>query len=66
MTVDIRWDNSKAIAANLRPEFAGKYRMRAPAGQQIHGIANLEFHAQPDGSVEVALEANRSYGVCFA
>jgi alpha-L-fucosidase 2 len=66
VTVDIRWDNGKALAANLRPEFAGKYRLRAPAGQQIHGVANLETQPQPDGSVEVALEGGKSYGVRFA
>jgi alpha-L-fucosidase 2 len=66
VTVDIRWDNGKAIAATLHPEFAGKYRLRAPAGQQIGAVGDLKLHAQPDGSVEIALEARHSYRVHFA
>lgn len=66
VTVDIRWDNGKATAATLRPEFAGNYRLRAPAGQQIHAVATLPLRLQPDGSVGVSLEANGRYGVRFA
>lgn len=66
VTVDIRWENGKALAATLRPEFAGTYRLRAPAGQQIKAVATLSLHHQSDGSVQVALKANRIYGVRFA
>ncbi len=66
VTVDIRWDNGKATAATLRPEFSGKYRLRTPAGQRIRSIDDLPMRAQPDNSVEVSLEANRVYRVHFA
>ena len=66
VTVDIRWDNGKATAATLRPDFAGRYRLRAPAGQQIDAVGSLKPHAQPDGSVEANLEAKHSYTVRFA
>jgi len=66
VTVDIRWENGKATAATLRPEFAGNYRLRAPAGQQIEAVAALSLRHESDGSVQVALEANRVYRVRFA
>jgi alpha-L-fucosidase 2 len=66
VTVDIRWENGKATAATLRPDLAGKYRLRAPAGQQIGAVATLPLHRETDGSVAVALEANRVYRVRFA
>ena len=66
ITVDIRWDNGKATAATLHPDFAGAYRLRAPAGQQIHSVASLPLHLRPDGSVEVALEPRGHYPVRFA
>ena len=66
VTVDIRWENGKATAATLRPDFAGNYRLRAPAGQQIKSVATLPLKRESDGNVEVALEANRLYGVRFA
>jgi alpha-L-fucosidase 2 len=66
VTVDIRWENGKATAATLRPEFAGNYRLRAPAGQRIKAVATLSLHHESDGSVQVALEANRVYGIRFA
>ncbi len=66
LTVDIRWDNGKATASTLRPEFSGNYRLRAPAGQRIRSVADLPMRAEPGNSVEVALEANRVYRVRFA
>ena len=67
--VDLRWENGKAAAATLRPDFSGEYRLRAPAGQQIRrvtGQSNLPLQTQPDGSVEVTLQAKQSYRVEFA
>ncbi|MDE3148757.1 MAG: glycoside hydrolase family 95 protein, partial [Acidobacteriota bacterium] len=67
--VGLRWENGKAIAATLRPDLAGAYRLRAPAGQRIQsvsGAALVPLHAQLDGSVEVRLEGKRSYRVRFA
>lgn len=66
VTVDIRWENGKAIAASLRPEFTDNYRLRAPAGQQIHAVSTLPLQRESDGTIEVALEANRLYRVRFA
>lgn len=66
VTVDIRWENGKAIAASLRPEFTDNYRLRAPAGQQIRAVSTLPLHRESDGTIEVALEANRLYRVRFA
>lgn len=66
VTVDIRWENGKAMTATLLPQFAGNYRLRAPAGQQIKAVAALSLSHQSDGSVQVALEANRPYRVRFA
>jgi alpha-L-fucosidase 2 len=66
VTVDIRWDNGKATAATLRPNFADTYRLRAPVGQQIHSVGSVPLHRQPDGSVEVALESRGLYPVHFA
>ncbi len=66
VTVDIRWENGKAIAATLRTQSAGKYWLRAPAGQQIKAVGALSLHRENDGSVEVTLEGNRLYHVRFA
>lgn len=66
VTVDIHWENGKATAATLRPEFSGTYRLRAPAGQQIHAVETLPLHNGGNDCVEVALEANRLYRVRFA
>jgi alpha-L-fucosidase 2 len=67
--VDLRWDDGKAVVAALRPEFAGTYKLRAPAGQAIRGVAgtkDMQITANPDGNVSVALEAKQSYRVRFA
>lgn len=67
--VDIRWEHGKALAAWLRPDFAGDYRLRVPAGQEIAGIvpsgvSPLQRH--DDRSVSLRLEAKRRYRVSFA
>jgi alpha-L-fucosidase 2 len=67
--VDLRWQNGKAAAAALRPDFAGDYRLRAPQGQKIQsivGVSAVPLHAQEDGSIGVTLEAKRKYRVKFA
>jgi alpha-L-fucosidase 2 len=66
VTVDIRWDHGKATAATLRPEFDGKYRLRAPAGQQIQALETVPLRRESDGSVGLTLEANRIYRFRFA
>ena len=67
--VDLRWENGKAAAATIRPDFSGKYRLRVPSGQKIFSIASgrdVILQAHSDGSIGVALEAKRSYRVKFA
>jgi alpha-L-fucosidase 2 len=65
--VGIRWSGGKAVVAILRPDFAGKCRLRAPEGQTIHSIAGAGSLIQlPDGSVDAELAAKRSYEVRFA
>jgi hypothetical protein len=67
--VDVRWENGKATAASIRPEFSGEYRLRVPRGQMIRSVfSQLEspLHAMPDESIGVRLEAKRTYRVTFA
>jgi alpha-L-fucosidase 2 len=66
--VDLRWQNGKAAAATLRPDFAGEYRLRLPTGQKIRTVFGDEavpLRTQADGSIAVTLEAKRSYRVSF-
>ena len=67
--VDLRWENGKAASAALRPDFSGTYRLRVPAGQRIHSVADgseVPLRNYDDGSVGVTLEAKRTYRVRFA
>ncbi len=67
--VDLRWENGKAVAAAIRPDFAGEYSLRAPAGQTIAAVAGgalVPLRQNSDGSVSVTLQAKRSYRVNFA
>ncbi len=67
--VDLRWESGKAVDANIRPDFAGEYRLRAPAGQNIRSIASggeVPSLIQSDGGIRVTLQANRSYRINFA
>lgn len=69
LQVDVQWQDGKATSATVRPDFRGKYRFRAPAGQKILAIKDgrdLPFHSEPDGRVEVMLDAGRSYLIRFA
>jgi alpha-L-fucosidase 2 len=66
--VDLRWENGKAAAAALRPDFAGEYKLRVPAGQKIHSVSGgseVPLRTYADGSVGVTLEAKRTYRVRF-
>ena len=67
--IDLRWENGRAVAAAIRPDFSDEYRLRVPPGQKIRRITNgtdvlLQDHS--DGSIGVTLEARRSYRVAFA
>jgi len=67
--VDVRWENGKATAATIRPDFSGNYRLRAPRGQKIRSVSSQHespLHTMPDESIGVTLEARRTYRVTFA
>jgi alpha-L-fucosidase 2 len=67
--VDLRWENGKAAAATLRPDFSGEYQLHVPAGQKIRSVSNgtsVPLASHPNGSVGVTLEAKRTYRVSFA
>ncbi len=67
--VDLRWENGKASAVAIRPDYAGEYSLRAPAGQKIASVSGrtqLPLRNNADGSIAVALQAKRSYRVSFA
>ena len=67
--VDLRWENGKAVAAAIRPDFVGEYSLRVSAGQKIAAISGgnqVPLRENTDGSVSVALQAKRSYRVSFA
>jgi alpha-L-fucosidase 2 len=67
--VDLRWENGKAVAATIRPDFSGEYQLRVAAGQKILSLSNgtsVSLASHPNGSVGVTLEAKRTYRVSFA
>ena len=67
--VDLRWKHGKAVAATIRPDFSGDYRLRAPRGQKIRSVFSQRespLHTMPDESVGVRLEAKRTYRLTFA
>jgi alpha-L-fucosidase 2 len=69
LEIDLRWENGKAVAAVIRPDFSGEYQLRVPSGQKIRRIASageVPLRANADGSIGVTLEATRSYRVEFA
>jgi alpha-L-fucosidase 2 len=66
--IGLRWENGKAAAATLRPNFSDEYRLRAPNGQKIRAVSGereVELRNYPDGSIGVNLEAQRTYRVEF-
>ncbi len=68
LEVDLRWENRKAAAATIRPDFPGEYRFRAPSGQQIRAIVGdtrVPLQHQTDGSVRATLQGQQSYRVLF-
>jgi alpha-L-fucosidase 2 len=67
--IDLRWKDGKALSATLRPDFAGPYRLRVPAGQKIAGIrsgSEVTVRAEAEETVAVTLEAGKVYQVVFA
>jgi alpha-L-fucosidase 2 len=67
--IDLRWENGRAVAAAIRPDFSGQYQLRIPPGQKIRSVASageVPLRSHSDGSVGITLEAKRSYRVEFA
>ncbi|MFY9938539.1 MAG: glycoside hydrolase family 95 protein, partial [Silvibacterium sp.] len=67
--IDLRWENGRAVAAAIRPDFSGEYQLRIPPGQTIRSIASegkVPLRTHSDGSVGITLEAKRNYRVEFA
>jgi alpha-L-fucosidase 2 len=67
--IDLRWENGRAAAATIRPDFSGQYQLRPPPGQKIRRIASgseVLLRDDADGSIGVTLEAKRTYRVEFA
>jgi alpha-L-fucosidase 2 len=66
--VALRWENGKAVAATLRPDFGGEYSLQAPAGQKIASVSGgspVALRANSDGSVSATLQPKRSYQLSF-
>jgi alpha-L-fucosidase 2 len=67
--VDLSWENGKATAAMVRPDFSGEYRLRVPPGQKIRSIVNgrdISHSVNSDGSISAILTARRTYRLKFA
>jgi alpha-L-fucosidase 2 len=67
--IDLRWENGRAVAAAIRPDFPGEYQLRIPPGQKIRSIAGggkVALRTHSDGSIGITLEAKRNYRVEFA
>jgi alpha-L-fucosidase 2 len=69
--VDLSWENGKASAATIRPDFSGEYRFRAPSRQTIRSITGgsdreVALQTHPDGSVVATLQADSRYALKFA
>jgi alpha-L-fucosidase 2 len=67
--IDLRWENGKASAATIRPDFSGEYAFRVPSGQRIRRIAcgsEVPLLTQSEDNIRVTLQAKRSYRMQFA
>jgi alpha-L-fucosidase 2 len=69
VTVDLEWKTGKATSCILRADRAGKFLLRAPAGQTITavraGLQKVSLTSQPDGAIQVELPAMRSCRIAF-
>ncbi len=68
LEIDLRWEDGRAVAASIRPDFSGEYQLRVPSGQKIRSIASegkVPLRTHSDGSIGVTLEAKRNYRVEF-
>ena len=67
--VDITWKEGAATSVELRPSITAVTRLRAPAEQQIKGIAcngkNVPTAVEDAGTVSLDLVAEKSYTVQF-
>lgn len=62
--VDLRWENGRAVEAEMRPTAAGTFRIRPPQAQAVSAIQTgggaVQFRNLGDNVVEVAMEPSRS------
>lgn len=67
--VDLRWENGRAVEAEMRPTVAGTFRIRPPQAQAVSAIQTgggaVQFRDIGDNVVEVAMEPQRSYAIRF-
>jgi alpha-L-fucosidase 2 len=68
--VDLRWSDSKAVAATLRPKHSATLLLRPPQGQRIAsatvGSLAIRLHPGKDGAVAVSLNAGQHCKLRFA
>jgi alpha-L-fucosidase 2 len=68
--VDVKWENHRAVSAELRCMAAGSHRVRPPQGQSIAAIraggGEARYRTMADGVVELPVEARAAYRISFA
>ena len=67
--VDLNWENGKATAAALTPDFTGLVRVRAPREQKLlscRSTESIQIQPQEDGSAGLYLRAKTRYQLRFS
>jgi hypothetical protein len=66
----LSWANSRAIAAELRPDVSGEQKLRPPRGQRVSavtaGARGVKLSTVADGVVRLQLKAGARYRVKFS
>ncbi len=67
--VDIKWENMKAISAEVRPKIDGTRKIRSPKGQTILAIKSdgkeVKFDLDETGAAVVDMKAGKTYQLKF-
>ena len=67
--VDLKWENMKAISAEVRPKIDNTRKIRAPKGQTITAIKSagneVEFDLDDTGAALVEMKAGKTYQLQF-
>lgn len=69
LEIDLEWNAGKPSRCRIRCTQSGTFRLQAPKGEKIISITGSTRHAfttLPDGSVEVKMDAGRSYQLRFS